>query len=142
MNAATIERLESNFRHIAPRGEELVDRFYATLFSRHPAVRGMFTGDMSEQKKKLLSSIALVMKNLRAPDALRQPLMELGRRHSGYGVKAEHYAIVRDTLIEVLAELSGQSWSSQLTADWTEALNFVAETMQAGQAAAPATAGK
>lgn len=139
MNAASVERLENNFRLITPRGEELVDRFYATLFSRQPAVRGMFPGDMSEQKKKLLSSIALVMKNLRAPDALRQPLMDLGRRHSGYGVKPEHYAVVRDTLIEVLAELSGQSWSSQLTADWTEALNFVAETMQAGQAAAPAT---
>ena len=38
MEEARIQRLEQSFNLIAPRGPELVDRFYAHLFSKHPEV--------------------------------------------------------------------------------------------------------
>ena len=65
MDNAVIERLEASFNLLAPRGEELVERFYANLFAKNPAVRPMFPSDMAEQKKKLLASIVLVIQNLR-----------------------------------------------------------------------------
>lgn len=139
MDSASIGRLESSFAFLAPRGEELVDRFYGALFAGNPVLRAMFPRHLGEQKKRLLASIVLVMKNLRTPAAVRQPLLELGRRHADYGTKEEHYGVVRDTLIGVMADMAGSAWNQTLQEDWTAALNAVASIMIEGQRQAAAT---
>ncbi len=132
MEQAMIERLESSFKLLAPRGPELVDRFYANLFSKNPGLRPMFPGDMGEQKKKLLASLVLVIENIRDAGKLAQPLQDLGARHVGFGAEAEHYPVVRDTLVSVMADMSGEAWNDQLTQDWNGALDFVASVMLEG----------
>ena len=117
MEQAMIERLESSFKLLAPRGPELVDRFYAHLFSKHPALRPMFPSDMGEQKRKLLASLVLVIGNIRDAGKLEQPLQDMGARHVGYGTAPEHYPVVRDTLVSVMAEMAGEAWNDQLTQD-------------------------
>jgi len=94
-----------------------------------PQVRGMFPQDMSQQRKKLLASIVLVVRSLRDPERLQNALEEMGRRHHDYGTKPEHYPLVRDTLLDVMAEIAGDAWNDQLQADWTAALNHVAGVM-------------
>lgn len=139
MEQAMIERLESSFNLLAPRGPELVDRFYAHLFSKHPALRPMFPSDMGEQKKKLLASLVLVIENIRKTEKLEQPLQDLGVRHVGFGTQAEHYPVVRDTLVSVMAEMAGEAWNDQLTQDWNGALDFVSSVMLEGaESAVPA----
>lgn len=138
MTEQTIQAIESSFQLLAPRGEELVQRFYAALFSKNPQVRGMFPKDMSGQKQKLLASIVLVVKNIRQPEKLMQPLKDMGARHSGYGVEPAHYAIVRDTLLGVMSDMAGTAWTAQLSQAWTEALDTVSSIMQEGQRAAAA----
>ncbi len=132
MEQAMIERLESSFKLLAPRGPELVDRFYAHLFSKHPALRPMFPSDMGEQKKKLLASLTLVLENIRNTEELEQPLQDMGLRHVGYGAQPEHYPLVRDTLVSVMAEMAGDAWNDQLTQDWNGALDLVASVMLEG----------
>ena len=139
MEQATIERLESSFKLLAPRGPELVDRFYAHLFSKHPALRPMFPSDMGEQKRKLLASLVLVIENIRDAGKLEQPLHDMGERHVAYGTAPEHYPVVRDTLVSVMAEMAGEAWNDQLTQDWNGALDFVSSVMLEGaKNAAPA----
>ena len=132
MEQEMIERLENSFNLLAPRGPELVDRFYAHLFSKHPALRPMFPSEMGEQKKKLLGSLVLVMENIRNAEKLEQPLKDMGERHVGYGTAPEHYPVVRDTLVSVMAEMAGDAWNDQLTRDWNGALDFVASVMLEG----------
>lgn len=132
MNGEVIDRLEKSFNLLAPRGPELVDRFYAHLFSRHPALRPMFPDDMSGQKKKLLASLVLVIGNIRAVEKLEKPLADMGRRHVGYGAEAEHYPVIRDTLVSVMADMAGEAWSDQLSDDWAGALDFMASVMLKG----------
>jgi hemoglobin-like flavoprotein len=132
MEEAFIQRLEKSFNLLAPRGPELVDRFYAHLFSRHPEVRPLFPQDMAGQKQKLLASLVLVVQNLRRPEKLRQPLLEMGGRHAGYRVTPEQYPVVRDTLVTVMSEMAGPAWNSQLTQDWKAAVDFVASVMIEG----------
>src|SRR6476469_83820 len=83
--------LETSFDKIAPRGDELVDDFYARLFEAAPAVRGLFSDDMRRQKAMLLSALVLVRKSLRDLDALIPTLQALGARHVAYGARPEHY---------------------------------------------------
>ena len=133
MDARTVELLESSFKLLAPRGPELVDRFYAHLFAENPQVRPMFPKDMVEQKQKLLASIQLVISNLRKPDALHEPLTELGRRHLHLGTQPDHYPIVRDTLIGVMRDMAGEAWTQDFEHVWTDALNLIAGIMIEGQ---------
>ena len=139
MDQAMIERLERSFNLLAPRGPELVDRFYAHLFAKHPALRPMFPSDMGDQKKKLLASLVLVIENIRKTEKLEQPLHDMGERHVGYGAAPEHYPVVRDTLVSVMADMAGEAWNDQLTPDWNGALDFVSSVMLEGaKNAAPA----
>lgn len=136
MEEALIQRLEDSFKLLAPRGPELMDRFYANLFAKHPAVRSMFPTDMSGQKQKLLASLTLVNQNIRSPERLSQPLYEMGRRHAGYGAQEPHYQAVRDTLVGVMSDMAGDAWNDQLTSDWKAALDFVNSVMLEGNRAA------
>ena len=99
----------------------------------------MFPSDMGDQKKKLLASLVLVIENIRKTEKLEQPLHDMGERHVGYGAAPEHYPVVRDTLVSVMADMAGEAWNDQLTQDWNGALDFVASTMLEGaKIAAPA----
>jgi hemoglobin-like flavoprotein len=132
MDSEMIARLENSFKLLAPRAQELVDRFYAHLFSAHPEVRSMFPEQMSEQKKKLLASLVFVVQNLRKPQEMQSPLMDMGARHLEYGTMEEHYPVVRDTLVTVMSEMAGKAWNDQLTDDWNTAINHVASVMISG----------
>ena len=132
MDRTAVQRLKSCFNQLAPRGPELMDRFYAHLFSEHPHLRPMFPKNMAEQKQMQLASLMLVVKHLATPERLRSPLLELGCRHVEYGAKTEHDPIVRDTLVAVIGEMAGEAWSPQLESDWKGAIDFVASIMIEG----------
>jgi len=134
MNEEMIDRLEKSFKLLAPRGPELVDRFYAHLFSRHPALKPMFPDDMSDQKKKLLGSLVLVIENIRATEKLEKPLADMGRRHVGYGAEEAHYPAVAQTLLLTLAEFTGDAWTPEAANAWKEAVGAIAKHMLAGAA--------
>ncbi len=133
MNEAAIRRLENSFALLAPRGRELVDRFYGELFARYPGLRSLFPDDMTGQKKKWLAALATIVANLRTPEKLRAGLIGLGRQHATYGVKPEHYPAARDTLVDVMQDMAGKTWNDQLTEDWKAAIDFVASVMLEGQ---------
>lgn len=139
VNEQFIQRIEDSFKLLAPRGEELVDRFYANLFARHPAVRPLFPAEMKSQESMLLAALVLAVKSLRDPDNLRAALLGLGARHEEIGMREEHYPVVRDTLVDVMGQMAGDAWTSQLNDDWTAAIDFVASVMIEGQKATAAS---
>lgn len=129
-NDLNVELLENSFAMLAPHGEELVKRFYTKLFDLYPAVKPMFSGtSQKEQQKKLLGALVLVVNNLRKPDVLQKALLELGRRHQGYGVTREHYGAVTDTLIDVMQEMAGKAWTFEIESAWRSALTVIGEIM-------------
>jgi len=132
MDPAQRQRIKDSFNALAPQGEALVNLFYEKLFVDHPEVRSLFPDDMAGQKRHLLTALALIVKNIDNFAALEGPLMKMGARHLDYGTKPEHYPVVASTLLSVMAELAGPIWTPQLEADWTAALNGIAEVMLKG----------
>src|SRR5262249_14499053 len=109
-----LDALETSFDLVAPRGDALVDDFYARLFTTAPAVRPLFEGtDMARQKTMLLGTLVLLRKSLRDLDPLVPKLRELGARHVAYGAKAEHYPVVGATLIASMAAVAGDQWKPE-----------------------------
>lgn len=127
-----LELIESSFALVAPRGDELVERFYSRLFDTAPAVRDMFPGDMAGQKRALLGSLGMIVSSLRAPEKLGLYLGGLGERHLRYGALGAHYVVVGGVLLETLAEMAGERWSDELQEAWATAYDTVRTLMLAG----------
>ena len=131
-----LEALETSFDLVAPRGEELMDEFYARLFAAAPAVRTLFPRDMQKQKTMLLSALVLLRKSLRDLDAIVPTLRTLGARHVAYGARPEHYPVVGSVLIESMAAIAGPAWTPAYGQAWGAAFEIVAGTMLDGAAEA------
>lgn len=132
-----LNALETSFDLVAPRGDELIDRFYARLFETAPAVQPLFAhADMTRQRQMLLAALVLLRRSLRNLDAVVPTLRQLGARHVEYGAEEAHYAVVGTTLIAAMAEIGGEAWTPAYTEAWTEAFGVVAATMLEGAAEA------
>jgi hemoglobin-like flavoprotein len=132
-----LDALETSFDLVAPRGDELMDVFYARLFATAPAVQPLFAHtDMQRQKTMLLSALVLLRRSLRNLDAIVPTLHQLGARHAGYGAESAHYPVVGAVLIASMAEVAGPDWLPEYEDAWAEAYAIVAGAMLDGAAAA------
>jgi hemoglobin-like flavoprotein len=132
-----LDALETSFDLVAPKGDELMEIFYARLFAVAPAVRPLFAGsDMKRQQAMLLSALVLLRKSLRDLERVVPTLRNLGARHVAYGAKAEHYPVVGEVLIGAMATVAGEAWEPRFEAAWTEAFGVVAGAMLEGAAEA------
>jgi len=133
--ALQVGLIEDSFKTLAPQGDAFVAAFYQRLFTAHPEVTPLFAGsNMPAQRKKLLGALALAVENLRRPDVLFPGLREMGRRHAGYGVKAEHYTAVGGALLETFGAFLGPGWRPALAEAWAEAYGAISAAMLEGAA--------
>ena len=124
--------LETSFDLVAPRGDELMNEFYARLFAAAPAVRPLFPADMKKQKTMLLGALVLLRKSLRDLDAIVPTLRALGAKHVAYGAQPEHYPVVGAALIASMAAIAGAEWKPEYESAWSGAFEIVAATMLEG----------
>src|SRR5262249_20836795 len=117
-----LDALETSFDLLAPRGEELIDEFYARLFESAPAVMPLFSGtDKQRQKAMRLGPLVLLRNSLRTLDAVVPPLRKLGARHVAYGARPEHYGAVGAALIGAMAAIAGRAWLPAYETAWQRA---------------------
>ena len=132
-----VDALETSFDLVAPRGDELMDVFYARLFEAAPAVRPLFAStDLRKQKIMLLRVLGLLRQSLRDLDPIVPVLRDLGARHVRYGAQPEHYPVVGAVLIASMAEVAGDAWRPEYERAWTAAFDVVAGAMLDGAAEA------
>jgi hemoglobin-like flavoprotein len=135
--ALDLDALETSFDLVAPRGDELMDAFYARLFATAPAVEPLFAGsDLRRQKAMLLGALVLLRKSLRDLDAIVPTLRDLGARHVAYGAEPAHYPVVGAVLIASMEEIAGPAWLPEYETAWAEAYGIVAGAMLDGATAA------
>ena len=128
--------IRASFTALSRRQDELVQRFYETLFRKHPYMRRMFPADMSRQREHLAAALSLLIRNLDSIEALRPSLMDLGARHVAFGVVPDHYPPVRDALLEAIEHVSGPTMTPDLRDAWQNLLNKVCSIMLQGAATA------
>ena len=127
-----LDALETSFDLIAPRGDDLMDEFYARLFEAAPTVRPLFPTDLKRQKTMLLGALVLLRKSLRNLDGIVPTLRSLGARHVAYGARPEHYPVVGAVLLESMAVVAGDAWTPEYERAWGAAYGVVAATMIEG----------
>ena len=64
MTPDQVSLVQDSFAKVAPISEQAAVMFYDRLFEVAPAVKSMFPVDMTEQRKKLMATLAVVVNGL------------------------------------------------------------------------------
>ena len=64
MTPDQIKLVQQSFAKVAPISEQAAVMFYDRLFEIAPAVKAMFPNDMTEQRRKLMATLAIVVNGL------------------------------------------------------------------------------
>jgi hemoglobin-like flavoprotein len=121
MTPEQIAQVQQSFAKVAPMADEAAALFYSRLFEIAPELRPLFRGDMAEQGRKLMATLAIVVHGLTRLDAILPAASALAKRHVGYGVKADHYAPVGAALLWTLERSLGSQWTPDLASAWATA---------------------
>ena len=127
-----ISLVVKTFDLVVPIAGLAADLLYDRLFEIAPQLRPMFPTDMRDQKRKLFVMIATAVQGLGDLAQLVPQVKALGARHTGYGVTAEHYALVGAALIWTLDRGLGQAFTLDVELAWRRVYGLLAATMQAG----------
>jgi methyl-accepting chemotaxis protein len=131
--ALDVAILQRSFDLVAPRGQELVDRFYQRLFEVAPSTQELFSKvDLDTQKSSLLAILITLRESLDDLSLIAPDLEELGARHVDYGARPEHYPVVGTVLLETMAQMGGSAWKPEYTEAWSEAYKVVQDVMLKG----------
>jgi hemoglobin-like flavoprotein len=126
-----IALLQQSFAEIKLQKEAFAQAFYRRLFALYPQTNPLFaTTNMKNQESSLMATLELVVSGVARGENVVPSIEQLGRRHAIYGVKAEHYPMVGQALLETFAQFLQEKWTLQVEATWTEAYTMVSDSMR------------
>ena len=131
MTPDQIKLVQQSFAKVAPISEQAAVIFYNRLFEVAPQVKGMFPEDMTEQRKKLMATLAVVVNGLSDLPSILPAASALAIRHVSYGARREHYPVVGAALLWTLEKGLGEAWTPDVAEAWTTAYETLSGYMMA-----------
>jgi hemoglobin-like flavoprotein len=129
MTPDQIKAIQESFTKVMPISEQAAALFYGRLFEIAPAVKPLFRGDIKEQGRKLMATLAVVVNGLSNLPAVLPAASALAKRHIAYGVKAGDYKPVGAALLWTLERGLGEQWTPELAAAWGSAYTVLSDFM-------------
>src|SRR5215467_10244788 len=129
MNPSQVKLVQESFAKVAPISEKAAVIFYDRLFEVAPSVKAMFPADLTEQRKKLMATLAVVVGGLSNLNSILPAASALAKRHVAYGAKPEHYPVVGSALLWTLEKGLGNSWTPEVASAWTAAYSALSDFM-------------
>jgi nitric oxide dioxygenase len=129
MTPDQIKLVQQSFAKVAPISDQAATIFYNRLFEVAPAVKVMFPEDMTEQRKKLMATLAVVVNGLSDLPSILPAASALAIRHVSYGARREHYPVVGAALLWTLEQGLGSAWTSEVAGAWTAAYDTLSSYM-------------
>jgi nitric oxide dioxygenase len=121
MTPEQVKLVQQSFAQVVPIADKAAEIFYDRLFELAPAVKPLFRGDMAEQRRKLIATLAVVVGGLSDLPSVLPAASALAKRHVGYGAQPEHYPVVGEALLWTLARGLGPQWTPDVAGAWTAA---------------------
>ncbi len=121
MTPDQVKLVQQSFAKVAPISETAAILFYDRLFEVAPKVKAMFPADMTEQRRKLMATLAVVVNGLGNLESVLPAASALAKRHVSYGARAEHYPVVGAALLWTLEKGLGDGWTPEVAEAWTAA---------------------
>jgi hemoglobin-like flavoprotein len=129
MTPREVELIKDSFAKVAPISGQAAALFYGRLFELAPDVRRLFKGDMTEQGRKLMATLVVVVNGLANLETILPAASALAKRHVAYGVEPRHYEPVGEALLWTLERGLGAAWTQELAAAWAAAYATLSQYM-------------
>ena len=129
MTQDQITLVQQSFAKVAPIADQAAVMFYDRLFEIAPQVKALFPADMTEQRRKLMATLAIVVSGLSNLESILPAASALATRHVAYGVRAEHYSVVGAALLWTLEMRLGDAWTKDVADAWTAAYTLLSGSM-------------
>ena len=129
MTPEQVTLVQQTFAQVVPVADEAAEAFYGRLFDVAPVVKPLFRGDMTEQRRKLIASLAVVVRGLSDLPSVLPAASALAKRHIDYGAKPEHYPVVGEALLWTLARALRPRWTPEVASAWTAAYTTLSDFM-------------
>jgi hemoglobin-like flavoprotein len=129
MDSQQLALVKTTWQQVIPIADTAADIFYTKLFELDGSLRAMFPSDLTEQKKKLMQTLTLVITSIDDLPAVMPAVQALGRKHVGYGVKPAHYQTVGAALLATLAVGLGDAFTPEVKAAWTAVYGTLSTAM-------------
>jgi len=125
-----IDLVQASWKQVLPVAETAAQMFYGRLFFLDPSLRALFLGDMREQGRKVMAMLSYTVNGLTRLEVLLPAIRALGRRHTTYGVRSEHYFTVGAALLWTLEQGLGAAFTPAVREAWVAAYGVLASTMR------------
>jgi nitric oxide dioxygenase len=129
MTPQQVALVQASFAKVVPISETAAVLFYDRLFEIAPSVKAMFPADMTEQRKKLMATLAVVVNGLSKLESILPAASALARRHVSYGAKPAHYPVVGTALLWTLEKGLGDAWTPEVAEAWAAAYSTLSGYM-------------
>ena len=130
MTQRQIELITNSISHIVVQSDEIGMEFYRRLFEEHPQTLSMFKTEIQEQSKKLMELLITAVKSIDRLESL--DLSGLGKKHETYGVKPEHYVVVKKIFLDLFEEKLGPDYDSETKGAWNDLFDDLSKSMLDG----------
>lgn len=131
MTPMQIHLVRDTLARLEPVADIAASTFYERLFLMDASTRTRFAAtDMRQQGRKLMQTLAVVVRGIDDPASVGPALDALGCRHAGYGVADEHYESVGAALLDTLEAALGPAFTPAVRDAWATAYAHLAERMR------------
>lgn len=110
--------IRETYVYIARREYSTGEMFYERLFEIAPELRPLFPGEMKEMRLRFIQTIGGVVAGLETRAAIAPGIVQLGKRHVGYGVQPEHYAVFGAAFIWAIGQALGNRFTPEAQEAW------------------------
>jgi nitric oxide dioxygenase len=129
LSGSQIRAIRASWARAAAAPDMAARLFYGRLFRLAPEARALFGPDIESQGRKLLDTLSFVVAHLDDAEPLRHEAAALARRHVGYGVTADQYDTVGDSLLWMLEHILGPAFDETTREAWTAAYDGLSGMM-------------
>ena len=123
--------VKETWQKLTPMADTAARLFYERLFEIDETTQPLFkTANLAEQRQKLVQALRVVVQGLDDLAALAPTLVDLGQRHTQYGVTDGHYESVGAALLWTLEQGLGSDWTSETKGAWSSAYLLLTGVMR------------
>jgi nitric oxide dioxygenase len=129
MTPDQVKAIQDSFKLVTPITEQAAALFYGRLFEIAPNVKSLFRGDMTEQGRRLMAMLGVVVDSLDKLEAILPAARARAKRPVDDGVTAEDYTPVGAALLWTLEQGLGKEWTPELAQAWGAAYGLLSDYM-------------